>query len=36
MSLEDTAADRFEDTVYIMEFFDYLRSLPNEQREKFL
>ena len=29
-------ADGFEDTTYIIEFFNYLKSLPNEQREKFL
>jgi hypothetical protein len=30
------AKEKQEDTKYIMEFFNYLKSLPNEQREKFL
>jgi ubiquitin-protein ligase E3 C len=36
MHLDDTPDDKIEDTSYILEFFAYLGSLPNEQKERFL
>jgi len=34
--LDGVEPDKREDTIYVLEFFDYLRSLPNELKEKFL
>lgn len=35
-SLDGVEPAKREDTLYILEFFAYLRSLPNDQKEKFL
>jgi len=34
--LDGVQPDMREDTLYILEFFGYLRSLPNDQKENFL
>jgi ubiquitin-protein ligase E3 C len=34
--LDGVEPEKREDTLYILEFFSYLRSLPNDQKEKFL
>ena len=34
--MDECPAEKYEDTLYILEFFKYLMSQPNEQREKFL
>ena len=35
-SIDGVEPDKREDTIYILEFFRFLRTLPNEQKEKFL
>lgn len=36
LTLEGVPDDKIEDTSYILEFFEFLRGLPNDQKEKFL